>query len=88
MRIKVGSRVSTEAWRFDNKNVELEERWSFTQFGEQYLDARCYGTVIGKKGEKWNVEWKIDKSEMAFESRYLQWEVDEEQVILIRIYLS
>ena len=50
MRIKVGSRVSTEAWTFDNKNVELEERWSFTQFGEQYLDARCYGTVIGKEG--------------------------------------
>ena len=49
-RIKTGSRVSTEAWRFDRKSVALEERWSYLQFGKSCVDARVIGTVMEKSG--------------------------------------
>ena len=35
-RIKVKSRVSTEAWRFDRSEKE-EERWSFLYFGGTWV---------------------------------------------------
>ena len=43
-RIKIGSRISTEAWRFDQTKVD-SDHWSFKQFGETWQDARLYGTV-------------------------------------------
>ena len=57
-RIKVGSRVSTEAWRFDQKSAELKDRWSYLQFGELWMDARIVGTVEGKTGNRWLVKWE------------------------------
>lgn len=74
MRIKRGSRVSTEAWRFDRKHQDIKDRWSYSQFGEAYLDSRCFGSVERKEGEKWVIHWDIDGSLMAFESTFLQLE--------------
>ena len=54
-RIKIGSRVSTEAWRFDIKHTVTEEHWSFLTFGEKWLDSRVIETVEGKSGNRWVV---------------------------------
>ena len=51
-RIKIGSRVSTEAWRFDKNSSVLEERWSFLNFGERWLGSPVVGTVDGKSGNR------------------------------------
>ena len=71
-RIKVSSRVSTEAWRFDNKSVEVDEqRWSFIQFREDWKNARVFGTVQSKSGDRWIVKWDIDGEENSLESDFL-----------------
>lgn len=67
-RIRIGSRVSTEAWRFDNaKCLRAEDRWSFSKFGEKWPDARVFGTVTGRSGQKFDVKWDIDGETIAFE---------------------
>ena len=76
-RIKVNSRVSTEAWRFDRNNVEEKNRWSYSMFGEKWRDGRVYGTVVSKEGEKWMVKWDLDSDESALESEMLYKESDQ-----------
>ena len=44
-RIRISSRVSTEAWRFDQTKIDVD-RWSYKIFGELWRDARIIGTVI------------------------------------------
>lgn len=66
-RIKIGSRVSTEAWRFD-QTKEDSDRWSLKQFGETWQDARLYGTVVETAGEKWKIKWEIDGETSMFET--------------------
>ena len=44
-RIKNGSTVSTVAWRFDRKSVALEERWSYLQFRESWVDEELLGLI-------------------------------------------
>ena len=44
-RIRIGSRVSTEAWRFDHTKVD-SDRWSFKNFGEGWQDARLFGVWL------------------------------------------
>ena len=53
-RIKVGKRVSTEAWRCDVSNANDEARWSYGVFGENWHDARIFGTVkeTGREGRR------------------------------------
>ena len=55
-RIRIGSRVSTEAWRFDHTKVDSDQ-WSFKNFGEGWRDARLFGVVMEKIGQKWKVKW-------------------------------
>ena len=77
-RIKLGSRVSTEAWRFDQKNVnKLEDRWSYLHFKSLWRDARLFGTVKGKSGNRWLVQWDIDQQIASWETDYLFKEVDD-----------
>ena len=75
-RIKVKSRVSTEAWRFDRSEKE-EERWSFLYFGGTWVDSRVYGTVTGKTGERWLVKWDIDEEISSWETEVLLKESDD-----------
>ena len=75
-RIKIGSRVSTEAWRFDRKTTDIEERWSYLQFGDNYMNARVLGTVQGKSGNRWVVKWDIDKQITSWETELLFKEPD------------
>ena len=75
-RIKVKSRVSTEAWRFDRSEKE-EERWSFLYFGGTWVDSRVYGTVTGKAGERWLVKWDIDEEISSWETEVLLKESDD-----------
>ena len=49
-RIRIGSRVSTEAWRFEQTKIDVD-RWSYKKFGELWRDARIVGTVIEQSGE-------------------------------------
>ena len=89
-RINRGSRVSTEAWRFDTKGVANEHGWSYLQFGEKWMDPQAYGTVISISGDKWTVCWDIDYEEILLGSDFLQKEQDdlplqnEEILILFR----
>ena len=90
--IKRRSRVSTEAWRFDTKNVANEHRWSQWVDGEwgKWVDSRAYGTVISRSGDKWTVCWDVDNEEISLECNYLQKKRDdlplqsEEILILFR----
>ena len=59
-RIKIDSIVSTEAWQFDDHSSNEKDRWSFYTFGEKWKDARVYGKVKGRSGEKWIVWWTLD----------------------------
>ena len=60
-RIKIGSRVSTEAWQFDRKELVLEEHWSFLHFGQEWLHSRVIATIDGKSGNRWLVRRDIDQ---------------------------
>ena len=71
VRIKVKSRVSTEAWQFDGTVESPNKRWSYAQFGENWADSRIFGTVIGRAGSKWVVQWDIDSSQTTCETDYL-----------------
>ena len=67
-RITVGCRVSTEAWRFDNsKCLRAEDRWSYSKFREEWPNARVYGTVTARSGQKFDVKWDIDGETIPFE---------------------
>ena len=75
MRIAVGSRVSTEAWRFDQKEHKHkeEDRWSYSHFQGKWRDARVYGTVESRGGgDKWEVLWDIDQSLSSMRTDHLQ----------------
>ena len=75
-RIKLGSRVSTEGWRFDSPTVTREEdRWSWKVFGK-WLDSRVYGKVLGKNGGKWQVRCDIDNEVSQMECDFLDKEDD------------
>ena len=76
MRIKVGTHVSTECWRFDRKHEVREDRWSwkkfYSKFGENWLDVRLTGVVKARAGgNRWLVEWDHDNTEMEISSEYL-----------------
>ena len=75
-RTKIGSRVSTKAWRFDTASGKSIHRWSYKIFGEKWMDCHVIGTVGGKQGSKWTVIWDIDGEETAFNNEYLQKEND------------
>ena len=75
-RIHIGSYVSTEAWRFDIKGIPDEDKWSFKQFGSDWIDGRVYGKVTGRNEGKCDVKWDTDGREFAFESDILQKESD------------
>ena len=75
-RIKIGSRVSTEAWRFDQKVDNLKDRWSYIHFGKVWRDARVLGSVKDKSGNRWLVQWDIDQETVSWESDYLFQEPD------------
>ena len=75
-RIRIGSRVSTEAWRFDSLVPDDSDRWSFKQFGDTWRDARVFGTVVDRVGEKLLVLWDIDKETSLFETSVLTKEED------------
>ena len=70
-RIKLGSRVSTEAWCFSNKHTVTEEHWSFLTFGEKWLDSRVIGTVEGKSENRWVVRWDMDQDGSSWETEFL-----------------
>ena len=70
-RIKINSRVSTEAWQFDGNTSFTEDRWSYSKFGKRWRDSRIVGTVVGSKGNKWEVRWDIDDSITTCETNYL-----------------
>ena len=63
--------MSTEAWRFDRKSVTLDERWSFLQFGEAWVDSRVIGTVEAKSGNRSLVKWDLDKEVSSWDTEYL-----------------
>ena len=75
-RIKIGSRVSTEAWRFDSKCSQDSDRWSFSLFGPDWRDSRVTGIVVDKCGGKWMVKWDVDGEKSAFETEVLHKEPD------------
>ena len=63
-RIKPLSRISTEAWRFDQPEAERkkrgEKRWSFEVFGPSWSDAQVLGTVLRSLGRSWVIHWDLD----------------------------
>ena len=69
-RIRIGSRVSTEAWRFEHTKIDVD-RWSYRKFGELWRDARIVGTVIEQSGGKWKVKLDIDGEISNFETNQL-----------------
>lgn len=75
-RIRIGSRVSTEAWRFDSIVKEDLDRWSYKQFGDTWRDARVFGIVVDRVGEKLLVLWDIDEETSLFETSVLTKEED------------
>ena len=70
-RIKLGSRASTEAWRFDRTCNNEKDRWSYSIFGENWGDGRVCGIVLSKEGEKWRVKWDLDNEESTWETQFL-----------------
>ena len=75
-RIKIGSRVSTEAWRFDQNCEKESDRWSFKHFGVDWRDARAFGVVVGRSSQKFLIKWDIDGDETGFETESLHKEPD------------
>ena len=74
-RIKVGSRVTTEAWRFDK---DKKKRWSEEVFKDGWKNARVNGTVVMKSGtHHWNILWDIDGSESSLPTDVLQHECSD-----------
>ena len=69
-RIRIGSRVSNEAWRFEQTKIDVD-RWSYKKFGELWRDARIVGTVIEQSGGKWKVKLDIDGEISNFETNQL-----------------
>ena len=71
-RIAVSSRVSTECWRFDKDKSDDNQRWSYLMFGDKWRDGRLLGTVKARTGgDKWVVEWDIDKTKTEISTEYL-----------------
>ena len=72
MRIRIGTNVSTECWRFDRKHKVPEDRWSWKEFGENWVDVRLKGTVKARAGgNRWLVEWHYDNTEKEISTEYL-----------------
>ena len=72
-RIALNSRVSTEGWRFDDSALDEKQRWSYLMFGENWRDSRLHGTVKARGGgDKWSMEWDIDKATRKISTEYLQ----------------
>ena len=57
-KIRPNTKVSTEAWRFDDMKMEKQKRWSYNVFGEQHMDARVMGKAIKKEGMEWIALWE------------------------------
>ena len=63
-----GARVAVPANYFDKKN---DNSWSFSQFGENWLTAKCFGTilnVIASKNSakvKWDIDGKITNVQLS-----------------------
>ena len=49
-RIRVGSRISTEAWQFNEKCSNENVSWSFKLFGKNWQDSGVVGAVGSKTG--------------------------------------
>jgi hypothetical protein len=88
-RIRIGSRVSTEGWRFDITSADtlVKNRWSYKIFGDQWVDSRVFGSVLGKIGCKWQVKWDIDQDISVFEGVFLQKEDDDIALQKIGTYI-
>lgn len=80
VRIKVSSRVSTEAWQFDGLVCSPKDRWSYSRFGDNWSDAQITGTVIDRRGTKFLVKWDVDGSETTCETNYLHLESTQKKV--------
>ena len=63
--------MSTEAWQFDEKSVEENERWSYSAFRNKWRDARVYSRVKERLEEKWIVLWSIDNNVTTISSEKL-----------------
>ena len=75
-RIKIGSRVSTEAWRFDQNCEKESDLWSFKHFGVDWRDARAFGVVVGRISQKFLIKWDIDGDLTGFETESVHKEPD------------
>ena len=75
-RIKVGSRVSTEAWQCDAQPItsacKEEDRWSYMMFGRTWRDERVIGTVEERNGDMWTIKFDVDGQKVRFHSSKLQ----------------
>ena len=69
--------VSTEAWRFDNMNMDRNNRWSFAMYGEQHMDARVMGRAIRKEGVKWILCWEDGETSAIMEDFLVQLQENE-----------
>ena len=52
-RIRIGSRVSTKAWQFDNKVADDCDWWSFKAFGEKWSESTILGNTTGNTVTYW-----------------------------------
>ena len=75
-RISITPRVSTEAWCFDMLHIKKEDHWSYIVFGEEWTNARVYGTVVQQVGEKFEILSDIDGERSVFGSDHLSIEED------------
>ena len=72
MRIKVGTNVSTECWRFDGRHKNPGDRWSYHKFGENWADVRLAGVVKARAGgNRWLVKWTYDGTEREISTEHL-----------------
>ena len=76
-KIRPNTKVSTEAWRFDDMKMEKQKRWSYKVFGEQHLDARVMGKTIKKEGMKWSVLWEDGETSPILEDYLVNLHDDE-----------
>ena len=70
-RIKLGSRVSTEAWCFDRTCNNEKDHWPYSIFGENWREGRVCGIVLSKECEQWRVKWDLDNEESTWETEFL-----------------
>lgn len=56
--IQPGVRIFVLATFFDSPNTD--NAWSRAEFGESFLNAKCYGAVVSIQKEFARVKWELD----------------------------